>query len=58
MLPLDILEFLEEINGGSSFLEDIWVERFERLLKQSTVHIDEADDVIGNCCKIIKNLNL
>jgi hypothetical protein len=30
MLPIEVLEQLEEINGGSAFLEDLWTERYER----------------------------
>lgn len=33
MLPVEVLQQLEDINGSSAFLEDIWYERYEDLIQ-------------------------
>ncbi len=56
MLPPDILQQLEDINGSSAFLEDIWNERYEQRVSQvhqsSVVSQDEQDVLEEGCCLI------
>ncbi len=34
MLPMEVLQQLEDINGSTEFLEDIWHERFEEVINR------------------------
>ncbi|RYH25714.1 hypothetical protein EON65_15325 [archaeon] len=51
MLPLDIVQKLEDINGGSEYLSDIWQERYE-VTEKNTKNTNEEDGEIledGSC---------
>lgn len=47
LLPTDVLSVLEEIHGDSSFLEDLWRERFE-----TSVEVDQMDLIEDGCCLV------
>ena len=47
LLPVDILSLLEDIHGDSTFLEDIWKERFD-----TSNDIDQLDLIEDGCCLV------
>lgn len=47
MLPLDVLQALEEVNGGDDYLADLWRERYEEQEEQ-----DEGDTMEDGTCQI------
>eukprot|EP01031_Cornospumella_fuschlensis_P029337 gene29337-35415_t len=53
MLPLDIIQKLEEINGGSEYLNDIWQERYENKVDIEKVNEGEDGEILDDgLCQI------
>ena len=52
MLPLDILQALEETAGGSEFLEDYWTEKYEEVMTKDVTTDAEGCDEREKSCAI------